>query len=56
MEFEVGAILTEAQTALFTFTVTVTPPNMVTASVAVGTAAPPQVVVLFQFPVTEAVR
>ena len=36
--------------------VTVTPLLIVTASLAVGTEDPPQVVVLFQLPDTEAVR
>ena len=47
-------IVKEAQTA-FTFKVTFTPLFIVTASAAVGTAAPPQVVVLFQLPLTLAV-
>lgn len=47
--------LMEAQTAA-TLTVTVTPLLMTTASADVGTAFPPHVVVLFQFPDAEAVR
>jgi hypothetical protein len=39
-----------------TFTVTVTPLLMITASDEVGTDDPPQVEVLFQLPETEAVR
>jgi len=46
----------EAQVALVTFTVTVTPTLIVTASETEGTEAPPHVVVLFQLPDTEAVR
>jgi hypothetical protein len=38
------------------FTVTVIPELIVTSSKLVGTAAPPQVAVEFQFPVTDAVR
>jgi hypothetical protein len=44
-----------AAAAAATSTVTTTPVLMVTASVDVGTAAPPHVAVLFQLPVTEAV-
>jgi|SRR5260221_4131227 len=44
----------EAQAAVPISTVTVIPPLMVTVSAEVGTAAPPQVAVLLQLPVTEA--
>lgn len=46
----------EEQAALVTFTVTVIPELIVTASAEVGTDDPPQVAVLFQLPETVAVR
>jgi hypothetical protein len=54
-ELVLFAKLIELQTAA-TFTVTVTPPFITTASAEVGTAAPPHVAVEFQLPLTLAVR
>jgi hypothetical protein len=45
----------EEQAALLTFTVTVMPGLIITASAEVGTAEPPHVAVLFQLPETDAV-
>jgi hypothetical protein len=54
--FAAGAfIVILATAAVLTFTVTTTPELMITISPATGTAEPPHVAVLFQFPVTEAV-
>ena len=55
MGFAVLLICIEAQVAFVTLTVTVIPELIITVSVLVGTAAPPQVAVLFQFPDTDAV-
>jgi hypothetical protein len=48
-------ICMEAQAALVTFTVRVTPSLIITASADVGTGFPPQVAVLFQLPLVLAV-
>jgi len=50
-----AAKASEAHWALATFTVTVMPELIVTASAEFGIADPPQVAVLFQFPDTDAV-
>ena len=57
MPFVVAAALsvTDATLLVETSTVTVTPVLMTTVSPAAGTAAPPQVAVLLQLPVTDAV-